>query len=172
MGHFRLRYPNNYDKTKVYPIEIEYIFSGKPIRRSINISVKVDDWNPNGNNSRGEIRESVPDSVRFNNLLLMKVNKVNVALYEYHQMHPGEVSEEIISAFLDDKPITRKDKGEDFITFVLKRLDSEYSRNKIGYSRYKNGQSCMNIFRQFLKAKGLGTYKPDSVYRGCLSGTN
>ncbi len=45
-----------------------------------------------------------------------------------------------------DKPLTCKDKGEDFITFVLKRLDSEYSRNKIGYSRYKNGQSCINIF--------------------------
>ena len=169
LGHFRLRYPKNHDKTKVYPIEIEYIFSGKPIRRSMNISEKVDDWNPNGNNGRGEIRASVPDSVRFNNLLLMKVNKVNAALNEYHQMHPGEVSEEIISAFLDDKPITRKDKGEDFITFVLKRLDSEYSRNKIGYSRYKNGQSCMNIFQQFLKAKGLGTYKPDSVYIGDVS---
>lgn len=166
LGHFRLRYPKNYDKTKVYPVEIEYIFSGKPLRRSMSISVKVEDWNPNGNNGRGEIRASMPDSVRFNNLLLMKVNKVDAALNEYHQAHPGEVSEEIISAFLDDKPITRKDKGEDFITFVLKRLDSEYSRNKIGYSRYKNGQSCMNIFQQFLRATNNGTYKPDGLYIG------
>ena len=29
LGHFRLRYPKNYDKTKVYPVEIEYIFSCK-----------------------------------------------------------------------------------------------------------------------------------------------
>lgn len=94
----------------------------------------------------------------------MKVNKVDIALNEYHQAHPGEVSEEIISAFLDDKPITRKDKGEDFVEFVLKRLDSEYSRNKIGYSRYKNGQSCMNIFQQFLRATNNGTYKPDGLY--------
>ena len=63
----------------------------------LNISVKVDDWNPNGNNGRGEIRASVPDSIRFNNLLLMKVNKVDAALNEYHQVHLGEVSEEIIS---------------------------------------------------------------------------
>lgn len=74
LWHFRLRYPKNYDKAKAYPIEIEYIFGGKPIQRSMHISVKVDDWNPNGNNSRGEIRASAPDSVRFNNLLLIKVN--------------------------------------------------------------------------------------------------
>lgn len=97
----------------------------------MNISV----WNPNGNNGRGEIRPSVPDSVRFNNLLLAKVNKVDAGLNEYHLKFPGQVNEEVISAFLDDKPMTRRDKGEDFVEFVLKRLSSEYSRNKIGYSR-------------------------------------
>ena len=75
LGRFRLRYPKSYDKTKIYPIEIEYVFSGKPIRRHMNISVRVDDWNPKGNNGRGEIRSSAPDSVRFNNLLIAKVNK-------------------------------------------------------------------------------------------------
>ena len=168
-GHFRLRYPKNYDKTKLYPIEIEYIFGGRPIRRSMNISVLVADWNPNGNGGRGEIRASMPDSVRFNNLLLAKVNKVDAGLNEYNQKFPGQVNEEIIVSFLDDKPITRKDRGEDFIAFVNKRLDSEYSRNKIGYSRYKNGQSAMNIFQMFLRATGNGTYKSDSLYVGEVS---
>ena len=168
-GHFRLRYPKNYDKTKLYPIEIEYIFGGRPIRRSMNISVLVADWNPNGNGGRGEIRASMSDSVRFNNLLLAKVNKVDAGLNEYNQKFPGQVNEEIIVSFLDDKPITRKDRGEDFITFVNKCLDSEYSRNKIGYSRYKNGQSAMNIFQMFLRATGNGTYKPDSLYVGEVS---
>ena len=168
-GHFRLRYPKNYDKTKLYPIEIEYIFGGRPIRRSMNISVLVADWNPNGNGGRGEIRASMSDSVRFNNLLLAKVNKVDAGLNEYNQKFPGQVNEEIIVSFLDDKPITRKDRGEDFVTFVNKRLDSEYSRNKIGYSRYKNGQSAMNIFQMFLRATGNGTYKPDSLYVGEVS---
>ena len=168
-GHFRLRYPKNYDKTKLYPIEIEYIFGGRPIRRSMNISVLVSDWNPNGNGGRGEIRASMSDSVRFNNLLLAKVNKVDAGLNEYNQKFPGQVNEEIIVSFLDDKPITRKDRGEDFVTFVNKRLDSEYSRNKIGYSRYKNGQSAMNIFQMFLRATGNGTYKPDSLYVGEVS---
>ncbi|MBD5202065.1 MAG: site-specific integrase [Bacteroidales bacterium] len=168
-GHFRLRYPKNYDKTKLYPIEIEYIFGGRPIRRSMNISVLVADWNPNGNGGRGEIRASMPDSVRFNNLLLAKLNKVDAGLNEYNQKFTGQVNEEIIVSFLDDKPITRKDRGEDFVTFVNKRLDSEYSRNKIGYSRYKNGQSAMNIFQMFLRATGNGTYKPDSLYVGEVS---
>ncbi|MBD5375056.1 MAG: recombinase, partial [Bacteroides sp.] len=168
-GHFRLRCPKNYDKTKLYPIEIEYIFGGRAIRRNMNISVLVADWNPNGNGGRGEIRASMPDSVRFNNLLLAKVNKVDAGLNEYNQKFTGQVNEEIIVSFLDDKPITRKDRGEDFVTFVNKRLDSEYSRNKIGYSRYKNGQSAMNIFQMFLRATGMGTYKPDSLYVGEVS---
>ncbi|MBD5375509.1 MAG: site-specific integrase [Bacteroides sp.] len=168
-GHFRLRCPKNYDKTKLYPIEIEYIFGGRAIRRNMNISVLVADWNPNGNGGRGEIRASMPDSVRFNNLLLAKVNKIDAGLNEYNQKFPGQVNEDIIISFLDDKPITRKDRGEDFIEFVNKRLDSEYSRNKIGYSRYKNGQSAMNIFQMFLRATGNGTYKPDSLYVGEVS---
>ena len=108
----------------------------------------------------------MPDSARFNNLLLAKVNKVDAGLNEYNQKFPGQVNEDVIVSFLDDKPITRKDKGEDFVDFVLKRLASEYSRNKIGYSRYKNGQSGMNIFQQFLKATNNGTYKPDGLYIG------
>ena len=169
LGRFRLRYPKNYDKGKAYPIEIIYIFSGRTLRRNMNISVTVADWNQNGNNGRGEIRASMPDSTRFNNLLLAKVNKVDAGLNEYNQKFPGQVNEDVISSFLDDKPITRKDKGEDFVEFVLKRLASEYSRNKIGYSRYKNGQSGMNIFRQFLKATNNGTYKPDGLYIGEVS---
>ena len=135
----------------------------------MKLSVLVTDWNSNGNGGRGEICASMPDSIRFNNLLLAKVNKVDAGLNEYNRMFPGQVNEEIIVSFLDDKPITREDRGKDFVTFVNKRLDSEYSRNKIGYSRYKNGQSAMNIFQMFLRATGNGTYKPDSLYVGEVS---
>ena len=58
LGRFRLRYPKNYDKCKAYPIEIIYIFGGRTLRRNMNISVAIADWNPNGNNGRGEIRAS------------------------------------------------------------------------------------------------------------------
>ena len=63
----------------------------------------------------------------------------------------------MIADFLADKPLTREDKGKDFIEFVLERLESDYSRNRIGRSRYENGKSGMNIFRIFLRATKNGT---------------
>ncbi len=44
LGHFRLRYPKNYDKTKAYPVEIEYIFGGRPLGRNMNITVTVAEY--------------------------------------------------------------------------------------------------------------------------------
>lgn len=169
LGRFRLRYPKNYDKSKVYPIEIVYIFGGRTIKRNMNISVTVDDWNPKGNNGRGEIRATYPDSVRFNKILLTKVNNVDAGLNEYNQKFPGQVNEDVIASFLDDKPLTRRDRGEDFIAYAEKRLAIEYNLNKIGYSRLKNGKSAMSIFRQFLIATGKGTYREDSIYVGEIS---
>lgn len=169
LGRFRLRYPKNYDKAKIYPVEIVYIFGGRTIKRNMNISVAVADWNPNGNNGRGEIRATVPDCVRLNKILLTKVNKVDAGLNEYHLKFPGQVNEDVISAYLDDKPLSRRDKGEDFAAYVEKRLAIDYNLNKIGYSRYQNGKSSMNIFRQFLMATGNGTYKEDSIYVGEIS---
>ena len=75
----------------------------------------------------------------------------------------------MIADFLADKPLTREDKGKDFIEFVQERLESDYSRNRIGRSSYENGKSGMNIFRIFLRATKNGTYKPDSIYLGEIS---
>ena len=169
LGHLRLRAPKNYVKDKTYQVEIEYVFSGKPIRRQTNIMVRVAEWNQEGNNGRGEIRASVPDSARLNNILNSRLNKIDGALHDYNQQHPGEVTADIIGALLDDKPVNRKDKGEDFVDFVQKRLDSELQRNKIQYSRYENGKSCMRKFRKFLKDKKLGTYAADSIYIGDIT---
>lgn len=40
LGRFRLRYPKNYDKGKVYLI---YIFGGRTLHRNMNISVAIAD---------------------------------------------------------------------------------------------------------------------------------
>ena len=53
--------------------------------------------------------------------------------------------------------------------FVIDRLDSEYSRNRIGRSRYENGKSGMNMFKEFLRSKERGTYKSDGIYLGEIS---
>ncbi len=65
--------------------------------------------------------------------------------------------------------MTRNDEVRDFIEFVEETLKSDYSRNKIGISRYRNGLSSLNIFRQFLISCNLGTYKKDSIYLGELT---
>lgn len=88
---------------------------------------------------------------------------------EFQQKHPNQITEQVISDLLADKPLTREDKGKDFIEFVLERLESDYLRNRIGRSRYENGKSGMNIFRIFLRATKNGTYKPDSIYLGEIS---
>lgn len=54
--------------------------------------------------------------------------------------------------------------GKDFVELALERPESDYSRNRIGRSRYQNGKSGMNIFKAFLRATGKGTYKPDGLY--------
>ena len=170
LGHYRLRAPRNPKEDKQYPLDIEYILNGSPIRRSVNISVTPKDWNPKGNNGRGELRPSYgAEYARYNAILNDKVNKIDASLNGYNQMHPNQITSEVVLAFLEDKPITRRDKGEDFGDFVMKRLQSEYSRNKIKYSRFKNGESAMRIFAMFLRATNKGTHKPDGIYIGEVS---
>lgn len=68
--------------------------------------------------------------------------------------------------FLADKPFARRDQGKDFVEFTLEHLSSDYSRNRIGRSRYENGKSCMNIFQTFLRATKQGSYRHDASYVG------
>lgn len=71
--------------------------------------------------------------------------------------------------FLADKPLTRKDQGKDFVEFTMERLESDYSRNRIGRSSYMNGKCCMNVFTTFLRATKQGTYEPDKIYVGDIT---
>ena len=110
-----------------------------------------------------------PEANRINSLLLARADKIDGLLAEYQQQHPNQITAQVITDFLADKPIIREDKGKDFVEFVLERLESDYSRNRIGRSRYENGKSGMNIFQIFLRATKKGTYKPDSIYVGEVS---
>lgn len=170
LGTYRLRLPKNPDPNVAYPVQLEYTWNRKVIRKTIGILVREADWNQNLHQGRGGVRVSYgPESRRTNAMLLSKVDKVDSLLAEYHQNHPNQVTEEVITGILADKPIVRKDKGKDLVEFVNERLESEYSRNRIGRSRYENGKSAMNIFQIFLRATNRGTYKPDGIYLGEMS---
>lgn len=170
MGKYRLRTPKTIDKSKTYPIELEYTWNRQVLRKSSNIFVKAADWNQNGNQGRGEIRSSYGNEYkRLNKVLMERVDTMDAQLAEYNVKHPNQITVEVIAGFLSHKPLTRKDQGKDFAEFVLERLESEYSRHKIGRSRYKNGICCMNVFTTFLRATNQGTYEKDKIYVGDIT---
>lgn len=167
LGKYRLRTPKVVDKEKAYPVELEYTWNRQVIRKTTNVFVKVVDWNQNGNQGRGEIRASHGgESKRLNQLLLARVERIDSLLAEYNEKHPNQITVDVVSGFLADKPLARRDQGKDFVEFTLERLSSDYARNRIGRSRYENGRSCMNIFRAFLRATRQATCGNDSVYVG------
>lgn len=170
LGKYRLRTPKTIDKSKTYPIELEYTWNRQILRKSANIFVKAADWNQNGNQGRGEIRSSYGNEYkRLNRVLMERVDTLDAQLAEYNVKHPNQITAEVIAGFLSHKPLTRKDQGKDFAEFVLERLESEYSRHKIGRSRYKNGICCMNVFTTFLRATNQGTYEKDKMYVGDIT---
>jgi len=170
LGKYRLRTPKTIDKSKTYSIELEYTWNRQVLRKSANIFVKAADWNQNGNQGRGEIRSSYGNEYkRLNKVLMERVDTMDAQLAEYNIKHPNQITAEVIAGFLSHKPLTRKDQGKDFAEFVLERLESEYSRHKIGRSRYKNGICCMNVFTTFLRATNQGTYEKDKIYVGDIT---
>jgi len=92
---------------------------------------------------------------------MARVDKIDSELGVIHQKAPERITAELINDLLSDKPVTRQDKGKDLVEFVTERLNSDYSRNRIGRSRYENGKSSLNIFQTFLLVTNRGTYKPD-----------
>ncbi len=170
LGKYRLRTPKEIDKDKAYPVELEYTWNRQIIRKTTNVFVRVADWNQNGNQGRGEIRASYGGEYkRLNQVLLSRVERIDSLLAEYNEKHPGQITSDIVSGFLADKPLSRPDQGRDFVEFTMERLASDYSRNRIGRSRYENGKSCMNIFQTFLRATKQGTSRPDSIYVGDMT---
>lgn len=170
LGKYRLRTPKEVDKDKAYPVELEYTWNRQIIRKTTNVFVKVADWNQNGNQGRGEIRASYGGEFkRLNQLLLARVERIDSQLAEYNEKHPNQITADVVSGFLADKPLARRDQGKDFVEFTLERLSSDYSRNRIGRSRYENGKSCMNIFQTFLRATKQGTYRSDAIYVGDMT---
>lgn len=170
LGKYRLRLPRVSESGKAYPLDLEYTWNRQIYRKSVNIVINPSDWNQEGNHGRGEVRASYGSEYkRVNAFLLEKVESTDLKLAEYNQKHPNQINGEVIIGFLQDKPLSRVDEGKDLGEFTMERLNSDYSRNRIGKSRYENGKSCMRIFGEFLCSQKKGTYKPDGLYIGELT---
>ena len=157
LGKYRLRIRGTVDNNKPYLVELEYTWNRQIVRKGMNIFVKVGDWNEKLNKGRGGVKSSYgPEANRINGVLLNRVDRIDGLLAEYSQKFPNQITVQLINDFLADKPVIREDKGKDFVEFALERLDSDYSRNRIGRSRYMNGKSGMNMFQEFLRSTKRG----------------
>lgn len=169
-GKLYLRHPKKYDKSKLYSLKILYVLRGQPVERITPIKVKVDDFNPSANGGMGALKASYGnDYVRVNQYLHDTIKSIDGKLMDYDKKHPNRLSIEIVKSIMDGGELTRDDEGRDFVEFVKENLLERYNQNKIKHSRYQNGLSGMNIFQEFLRAKGKGTYKEDSIYLGEIS---
>jgi integrase len=172
IGKLRLKYPKTgFDSSKSYTIYYEYNYNRSIIRKAAPFKARVRDWNQGANAGKGGLRSSYgEDYIRDTNRMLHHLSNMDDRIREYSEKHPGKLNEEIIRSLLHDAPLTRDDEGRDFIQFVEESLKNRLNANQIKYSRYQNGLSGLKVFREFLRARGKGTYKPDSIYLGEITG--
>ena len=95
LGKYRLRLPKDPDKNKTYPVDIEYTWNRKVIRKTTNVFVKIADWNQNLHGGRGGVRPSYgSEAKRINNVLLARVERVDSLLAEFAQKNPHQITNE------------------------------------------------------------------------------
>lgn len=159
-----------YGEDVLYPVTIQYVWQSKSIRKTTGIKCYLKDWNPKGNRGRGELRSSYgKDYIRQNSFLNSRIEHYDEMIKDYFVKHSGGITLDVLNDIISDKPVTRADGGKDFFEYAQERLDSEYNRNKIQYSRYKNGMSSLRMFKEFLISTNNGTYKKDSIYLSEIS---
>ena len=165
MGYLRMVTPKNADASKEYPIYYYYTWNGNPIKKTTGVKCLVKDFNPKGNRGRGELRPSHGQQWKHKSAtLIAKLDRIDAQLLEFNEKYPNRITKDVIRGFLFDEPITRIDKGQDFVDFAMERLKSKFNRKKIGESRFQNGKSALNMFRECLATYNLGTHKSDGIY--------
>lgn len=162
-GKFILKDVNWNNFNTPYQVYMQYTWNGKVIKKRTEVKVCPKDWNRKGNRDRGELRQSFGhDYKRKNADLTERIIRIDAQLLEYSKKHI--ITVDVLKAIINEEPITRFDKGKDFVDFALERLKSKLTRNKIKHSRYMDGCSALKLFGEFLISKGLGTHKPDGIY--------
>ena len=166
VGKLILKTPKIIDKEKQYPIYMQYSWNRHPITKQTGISCRYSDWNPDGNNNKGLVRSSYGDNYKqVNGKLQVLLSKYDGLLYQYALDNPNRLNTDVVREILSDKPLTRKDKGIDFVEYGKKILENEYSRKIIGISVYNNGLSSWKTFSEFLVIKQLNTVD-NGIYIG------
>ena len=166
-GKFFLKYSKNYSNDTLYPIYIQYTWNRNVLKKTTEIKCRVCDWNEKGFNGRGELKSCYKgDYQRDNHFLQKMLTDIDAQMSLYAQQHPNSMSTDVVRDILQGKPLTRKDRGIDFILYALEVVKSEYSLKKIGISVRKNYISNLGMFSEFLVAKKKSNCGDRSIYIG------
>lgn len=167
---FFLKYPKNYSNDTLYPIYIQYTWNRNVLKKTTEIKCRVCDWNQKGFNGRGELKSTYKgDYQRDNHFLQKMLTDMDAQMSLYAQQHPNAMSTDVVRDILQGKPLTRKDRGIDFIEYALEIVKSEYSLKKIGISVRKNYISNLSMFSEFLVTKKKSNCGDRSIYIGDIT---
>lgn len=158
-GKYILRTPRKSQNGQVYAVYLYYYWLGKQVRRSVDLTVALKDWNQDANGGAGEFRPSYGPNYKERNAYLRELmHDIDSKIMDYVKQH-GEIDGDTIEAFVsgDDK-VLRSDNGIDFIEFAKQRFIDRYNSGKIGVSSRENGISYMNQFAKFLKQEQRGSH--------------
>ena len=158
-GKYILRTPRKSQNGQVYAVYLYYYWQGKQVRRSVDLTVALKDWNQDANGGAGEFRPSYGPNYKERNAYLRELmHDIDSKIMDYIKQH-GEIDGDTIEAFVsgDDKAL-RSDNGIDFIEFAKQRFIDRYKSGKIGVSSRENGISYINQFAKFLKQEKRGSH--------------
>lgn len=169
-GKFFLKYPKNCSNDTLYPIYIQYTWNRNVLKKTTEIKCRVCDWNGKGFNGRGELKSCYKgDYQRDNHFLQKMLTDMDAQMSLYAQQHPNSMSTDVVRDILQGKPLTRKDRGIDFIEYATDVVKSEYSLKKIGISVRKNYMSNLSMFSEFLVSKKKSNCGDRGIYIGDIT---
>lgn len=165
-GKFFLKHPKDYTNDVSYPIYLQYTWNRNVLKKTTEIRCRVCDWNEKGFGNKGELKSSYKgDYRRDNNYLQTMLTSMDAQMSLYAQQHPNTMTTDVVRDILDGKPLTRQDRGIDFIEYAKKIVEDEYSLKRIGFSTRKNSISHLHLFSEFLVSTKKNTCER-SIYIG------
>ena len=150
VGRYVLRVPKNKEKGRAYPVYLCYYCSGKQLRMSTSICVRLDDWNAVSCTLKASYGR---DYRQKNNYLITLKTRVDNDVLEYVQAN-RTITAPILYQFMNgDSDPNRKDNGILFIDYGLGYLERRYNSRQIRFSTYRNGMCNLNKMGEFLKIR-------------------
>ena len=158
-GKFILRNSIKTPNGQEYAIYIYYYWRGHQVRRSIDLTVPLKDWNQDANGGAGEFRPSYGPNYKDRNTYLKELMyDVDSKIMDYMKKHQ-DISGEVLESFVTGNDVAlRPDNGVEFLELAKQRFIDRYNAGKIGVSSRENGISYINQFAKFLKQEHRGSH--------------